>query len=201
MEAKRFFLGITGASGAPYGVRVLRALADLGHEIDLAITDAGFKVIGYECGVSLNREKPDLRPLLGEKAASRVHWYPNDAIESPPSSGTFKQGGALIVPCSMGTMGRVAAGFSSCLIERCADVALKERRPLVIVPRETPLNAIHLRNMLRLSRAGTVILPAMPGFYHRPKKIEDLVDHVAAKALDALGVSHSLIPRWGSEES
>ncbi len=201
MEAKRFFLGITGASGAPYGVRVLRALADLGHEIDLAITDAGFKVIGYECGVSLNREKPDLRPLLGENAASRVRWYPNDAIESPPSSGTFKQGGALIVPCSMGTMGRVAAGFSSCLIERCADVALKERRPLVIVPRETPLNAIHLRNMLRLSRAGTVILPAMPGFYHRPKKIEDLVDHVAAKALDALGVSHSLIPRWGSEES
>lgn len=197
-KGKRFFVGITGASGAPYAVRCLKALTDLGHQIDVAITDAGFKVIAAECGVQLDRTKPDFRDLLGEKAAKQIRWFPNDAIESPPSSGTFRQGGAMIIPCSMGTLGRIAAGFSSCLVERCADVAMKERRPLVIVPRETPLNAIHLRNMLRLARAGACILPAMPGFYHKPKEIGDLVDHVVTKALDALGVEHALIRRWGS---
>lgn len=195
---KRFFLGITGASGAPYAMRCLQALAEMGHAVDVAITDAGFKVIATECGVKLDAKKPDFRALLGEKAAVRIRWFPNDAIESPPSSGTFKQGGAIVIPCSMGTLGRVAAGFSSCLVERCADVALKEKRPLVLVPRETPLNAIHLRNMLRLARAGATILPAMPGFYHKPKRIEDLVDHVVTKALDALGLDASLIRRWGS---
>ena len=199
MEARRFFVGITGASGAPYGVRCLRALGELGYEVDLAISAAGFKVIRHECGVALEAEKPDLRPLVGERAATRIRWHPNEAIEAPPSSGTFRQGGALIVPCSMGTLARVAAGFSSCLVERCADVALKERRPLVLVPRETPLNPIHLRNMLRLARAGATILPAMPGFYHRPERLADLVDHVVAKVLDALQVEHSLIARWGSE--
>lgn len=198
MAGKRFFLGITGASGAPYAVRCLRALGEMGHEIDVAITDAGFKVIATECGVKLSSKKPDFRPLVGEKSAARIRWFPNDAIESPPSSGTFKQGGAIIIPCSMGTLGRVAAGFSSCLVERCADVALKEKRTLVIVPRETPLNAIHLRNMLRLARAGATILPAMPGFYHKPKEVSDLVDHVVTKVLDAVGLEASLIRRWGS---
>src|SRR5690606_23191686 len=118
-----------------------------------------------------------------------------DAVEAPPSSGTSLTGGVILCPCSMGTVARVAAGLSSNLIERAADVALKEARPLVIVPRETPLSALHLLNLLKLARLGAAILPAMPGFYHRPETIDDLVRHVVGKVLDRLGVEHQGV-RW-----
>jgi 4-hydroxy-3-polyprenylbenzoate decarboxylase len=128
-----------------------------------------------------------------------VRAFPSEAVEAPPSSGTSLTGGVVLCPCSMGTLARVSVGFSSNLVERAADVAIKEGRRLILVPRETPLSEIHLENMLRLSRMGAVILPAMPGFYHRPESIDDLVDHVVGKILDRLGVEHAVGARWKGE--
>src|SRR5204863_1005772 len=133
---------------------------------------------------------------LGRSYARSLRAYPSDAIDAPPSSGTALTGGVLVCPCSMGTLARISVGFSSNLVERAADVALKEGRKLILVPRETPLSPVHLENMLRLSRLGAVILPAMPGFYHRPKEIGDLVHHVVGKVLDRLGVEHAVGARW-----
>jgi 4-hydroxy-3-polyprenylbenzoate decarboxylase len=196
----RFFLGITGASGHAYADALLRALTAAGHEVDLSITAAGAKVLRHELGVEAGERGELLAEALpgwiGASAARAVRAFPGDAIEAPPSSGTSLGGGAILCPCSMGTLARVAAGFSSNLVERAADVALKEGRKLVLVPRETPLSAIHLENLLRLAQLGAVVLPAMPGFYHRPKTVADLVDHVVGKVLDRLGVEHALGARW-----
>jgi 4-hydroxy-3-polyprenylbenzoate decarboxylase len=196
----RFFVGITGASGHAYAARLVRALAESGHEVDLSVTEAGAKVLRHELGVDAGargeRLSEALEGWLGARAARSIRAYPSDAIEAPPSSGTALVGGAILCPCSMGTLARVAAGFSSNLVERAADVALKEGRKLVLVPRETPLSPIHLENLLRLARLGAVVLPAMPGFYHRPQTVEDLVDHVVGKILDRLGVEHALGRRW-----
>ncbi|MAF66601.1 MAG: aromatic acid decarboxylase [Planctomycetes bacterium] len=196
----RFFIGITGASGHAYTEVVVRALVAAGHEVDLALTVAGSKVLRHELGVDagaggehLARE---LEPWLGEEVARSVRAFAADAIEAPPSSGTALTAACILCPCSMGTLARVAAGFSSNLVERVADVALKEGRRLVIVPRETPLSVVHLENMARLARLGAVILPAMPGFYHRPRTLDDLVAHLAGKILDRLGVEHALGARW-----
>jgi 4-hydroxy-3-polyprenylbenzoate decarboxylase len=125
-----------------------------------------------------------------------VRSFASGAIEAPPSSGTALTGGVIVCPCSMGTLSRISVGFSSNLIERAADVALKEGKRLVLVPRETPLSTVHLENLLRMSRLGAAILPAMPGFYHRPRTLEDLVDHVVGKILDRLGVEHQVGARW-----
>ena len=196
----RFFLGITGASGHRYAERLLAALVDAGHEVDVAITEAGVKVMRHELdadpGAHGERVVAALERRLGRPLAGAVRGFRSDAVEAPPSSGTSLVGGAILCPCSMGTLARVAAGFSSNLVERAADVALKEGRPLVLVPRETPLSAIHLENLLRLARLGAVVLPAMPGFYHRPERVEDLVDHVVGKVLDRLRVEHAVGARW-----
>ncbi len=196
----RFFLGITGANGHAYAELLLRSLVAAGHEVDLALTDAGVKVLEHELGVRAGaggRELPErLGEWLGAEVAAHVRAFGADAIEAPPSSGTSLTGGVIVCPCSMGTLARVAAGFSSNLVERAADVALKEGRPLVIVPRETPLSVIHLENLLGLARLGAIVLPAMPGFYHRPRTMEDLVAHVVGKVLDRLGVEHALTRRW-----
>lgn len=196
----RFFLGITGASGHAYAEGLLRALVAGGHEVDVSVTEAGAKVLRHELGVDAGargeRLAEALPRWLGAEAARAVRAFPSDAVEAPPSSGTSPSGGAVLCPCSMGTLARVAAGFSSNLVERAADVALKEGRALVLVPRETPLSALHLENLLRLAHLGAVILPAMPGFYHRPRRLEDLVDHVVGKVLDRLGVEHSIGARW-----
>jgi 4-hydroxybenzoate polyprenyltransferase len=168
----RFFVGITGASGHAYAAGLLRALAGSGHEVDVSVTEAGAKVLRHELGVDAGargeRLAEALPAWLGPAVARSVRAFASDAIDAPPSSGTALSGGAVLCPCSMGTLARVAAGFSSNLVERAADVALKEGRKLVVVPRETPLSEIHLENMLRLARLGAVVLPAMPGFYHRP---------------------------------
>lgn len=197
----RFFLGITGASGHAYAEALLKALVRAGHEVDLSITEAGAKVLRHELGLDAGARGERLAELLpgwiGGREARSVRAFPCDAIEAPASSGTALTGGVIVCPCSMGTLARVSVGFSSNLVERAADVALKEGRRLVLVPRETPLSQVHLENLLRLSRLGAVVLPAMPGFYHRPRTLEDLVAHVTGKILDRLGVEHALTPRWG----
>lgn len=196
----RYFVGMTGASGQLYGERLVRALVAAGHEVDLALSPAATKVFPHELGhtVGKNGEKLGARlpAWLGEETAAHVRAFRCDAIEAPASSGTSGIRAVILCPCSMGTLARVAAGYSSNLVERAADVALKERRDLVLVPRETPFSEIHLENLLRLRRLGAVVLPAMPGFYHLPRSIEDLVDHVVGKVLDALRIDHSVGARW-----
>jgi len=200
----RYFLGITGASGHAYAEALVKALVHAGHELDLCVTPAGAKVLRHELGVESGEGGRDLARALpgwfGPALARSLRAFPADAIEAPPSSGTALSGGVIVCPCSMGTLARVRAGFSSNLVERAADVALKEGRRLVLVPRETPLSEIHLENLLALARMGAVVLPAMPGFYHRPETLEDLVAHLVGKILDRLGVEHAGA-RWkGTEE-
>ena len=199
----RFFVGITGASGHVYATRLVQALVEGGHGVDLSITAAGCKVLRHELGVEAGdggeRLGESLPQWLGAEFARDVRVFPSDAVEAPPSSGTALTGGVILCPCSMGTLARVASGFSSNLVERAADVALKEGRTLIVVPRETPLSQIHLENMLRLSRLGAVVLPAAPGFYHHPRSVNDLVDHVVGKVLDRLRVEHGRGARWGAE--
>lgn len=200
----RYFVGLTGASGHRYAQGLVRALAAAGHDVDIAVTAAGVKVLRHELSIDAGpageRLGACLEAFAGREHAPRLRAFRADAIEAPPSSGTALTGGVILCPCSMGTLARVAAGFSSNLVERAADVALKEGRPLVVVPRETPLSALHLLNLLRLARLGAAILPAMPGFYHRPQTIDDLVDHVVGKILDRLGVEHAG-RRWsGTDE-
>ena len=196
----RYFVGITGASGHVYAQGLIRALVGAGHEVDVSITEAGVKVLRHELGVEAGARGEHLSDALpswlGSTIAAHVRAFQSSAIEAPPSSGTALTGGAIVCPCSMGTLARVSVGFSSNLVERAADVALKERRTLVLVPREAPYSSLHLENMLRLSRMGAVILPASPGFYHRPRSMEDLVEHVVGKILDTLRVEHSVGARW-----
>lgn len=195
----RYFVGLTGASGHRYAQRLVRALLASGHEVDLALTGAGAKVLRHELGIEADPVaglSPEaLQAFAGPEAGGRVRCFASDEVEAPPSSGTALTGGVLLVPCSMGTLARVASGFSSNLVERAADVALKEGRPLVVVPRETPLSELHLENLLRLARMGAIVLPAMPGFYHHPREVDDLVDHVVGKILDRLDVEHAGV-RW-----
>jgi flavin prenyltransferase len=196
----RFFVGITGASGHIYAQALIRALVACDQEVDVSITPAGCKVLRHEQGIDAGSAGEGLAQALpawlGATAAAGVRAFPSESVEAPPSSGTALTGGVILCPCSMGTLARVSAGFSSNLVERAADVALKERRPLLLVPRESPYSAIHLENMLRLTRLGALILPASPGFYHRPASIDDLVAHLVGKMLDALRVPHQVARRW-----
>ncbi|HEY3258127.1 MAG TPA: flavin prenyltransferase UbiX [Gemmatimonadaceae bacterium] len=186
--------GITGASGAPYGVRLLQQLVAAEHPVSLIVSSHGLRLLETETKI---KSLDDLRDAVGGKGwDAHVKTYANEDRGAPPASGSALSAGMVICPCSMGTLSAISVGASRSLIERAADVALKERRKLVLVPRETPLSAIHLQNMLRLSRAGAVVLPAAPGFYHRPEKISDLVDFVVARVMDQLGVTHALGKRW-----
>ncbi len=201
---ERIFLGLTGASGHLYAERLVRALVAAGRGVELCATGAGRKVLRHELGVELPPPPFESRPRalrawLGDEVAEAVRLYAEDAVEAPASSGTAGVRAVVLCPCSMGTLARVSVGFSSNLVERAADVALKERRCLILVPRETPLSAIHLENQLRLVRMGAVVLPAAPGFYHRPSSVADLVDHVVGKILDTLGIEHDVGARWTGE--
>jgi flavin prenyltransferase len=190
-------VAITGASGAPYAVRLLQALVERGQRVSLIVSDHGVRLLQTETDV------PSIDALREYVGAARwdavVRVYDDRDRGAAPASGSALSAGMVICPCSMGTISAVAVGASRSLVERAADVTLKERRRLVLVPRESPYSAIHLENMLSLTRAGAVILPASPGFYHRPRTIDDLVDFVVARVLDQLGVEQSLVPRWGSE--
>ena len=186
--------GITGASGAPYAVRLLEQLLIAEKKISLIISSYGMRLLSTETDIA---SADDLRARVGAKPWDKfVTLFKNDDRGAAPASGSAKSAGMVVCPCSMGTLSAISVGASRSLIERAADVTLKERRKLILMPRETPLSAIHLGNMLRLARAGAVILPASPGFYNRPKKIEDAVDFVVARILDQLGVENSLAQRW-----
>lgn len=192
-------VAITGASGARYGLRVLEALHAAGIGLSVAVSRGGARVLEIEEGVRVDPDSPDAAALLRVRrgrGAPPVRTLALDDIAAAVCSGTHEVGGMIVVPCSMGTLSRIAHGNSGNVIERAADVMLKEGRPLVLVPREAPLSRIHLENMLRAHDAGAAIVPASPGFYHRPKSVEDLVDQVVTKALDRLGVRLDLIRRW-----
>jgi len=195
----KLVVGITGASGAIYGLRLVEELLRGGKQVTLLLTNAGRQVLAYETGLKLE-EQPEqcLAQLRGRfHVGEQLGHYALNDFFAPIASGSSAPEAVVICPCSMGTAGRIAAGLSDNLLERVADVVLKERRPLLLVPRETPFNQIHLENLLRLSRAGAQILPAMPGFYQQPQTVADLVDFVVGKVLDQLGVEHQLFKRWG----
>ncbi len=197
-------VGITGASGTIYALRTLQLLAasDVVETVNLIMSGTAATVAQVELGVNLkdpNTEK--INEWLGLPSDSKlIRFWRLDNLAAKPSSGSNKQAGMIIVPCSMGTLGAIASGAGTNLIHRAADVCLKERRKLVIVPRETPYNAIHLENMLRLSRAGAFIMPASPGYYHRPSCIEELVDHFCFRILDQFDIPHSRKTQWTGDE-
>ncbi|HEY3226519.1 MAG TPA: flavin prenyltransferase UbiX [Planctomycetota bacterium] len=198
MGTRRFVLALTGASGSAYGRRLLECLAGTGAEVHLTVSEAAAKVAAHELGL---RFDPDdgpaaLRALLGHEPANVV-CHSNRDFEVPVASGSFRHDGMAIVPCSMGTLGRIAHGASTNLVERAADVCLKERRKLILVPRETPYSTIHLENMLRLSQAGAIILPASPGLYAESGSVDQLVDFIVSRVLDHLGVENNLMQRYG----
>ena len=192
------FLGITGASGAPYAARLLDALLAADVEVGLCASSAGLEVVATELygDPDLDRDEV-LRRFVGDRAGVTVH-APND-WRAPYASGSAKVDAYVICPCSMGTAGTIASGTMSNLIHRAASVAIKEGRKLIVVPRETPLSDIHLENLLRLRRAGAVVLMAAPGFYNAPRSIDDLIEFVVGRCLDQLEIENTLTKRWGQE--
>jgi 4-hydroxy-3-polyprenylbenzoate decarboxylase len=191
------FLGITGASGAPYTARLLEALAAADCEIGVCASSAGIEVLGTELFGDPTLPRDETLARLLEHANGSAQIYDPQDWGAPYASGSAKVDAYVICPCSMGTLGTVASGAMQNLIHRAASVALKEDRRLVLMPRETPLSSIHLRNMLTLREAGATILFLAPGFYHGAETVENLVDFVVARALDQLGLEHALTPRWG----
>ena len=201
MKPRHFALAITGASGSIYGLRAARELLSAGMKLSLIITSAGFAVMKEECGIDWSSAGTGMAEELRRyfrDFGERLSFYAEDDLFAPIASGSSAPDAMIVVPCSMGTLSRVSSGNSGNLLERAADVMLKEGRPLVLVPRETPFNAIHLEHMLKLARLGVKIVPAMPGFYHKPETVDDLVDFVVGKVLDSVGVEHALFRRWGS---
>ncbi|MGE5703479.1 MAG: UbiX family flavin prenyltransferase [Clostridia bacterium] len=196
-QTKNLTVGITGASGAIYGIRLVQELLKGGHTVHLMITEAGWQVFSDE----LDFDTSDRERLLADKLQmdhpGRLHYWTLRDFSCPAASGSHRGDGMVIIPCSMGTLSGIANGASGNLLERVADVMLKEGRKLILVPRETPLNAIHLENMLKLSQLGAKILPAMPGYYQKPKTLEDIVNFIVGKTMDALDIPHSLFRRWG----
>jgi 4-hydroxy-3-polyprenylbenzoate decarboxylase len=192
----RVFLGITGASGAPYAARLLEALDGAGCEVGLSVSSSGIEVLATELYGQPDLQRGEvLERFVG--ARERVTVYEPDDWRAPYASGSARVDGYAVCPCSMATAGTIAAGAMDNLIHRAASVALKEGRRLVLMPRETPLSTIHLESLMRLRTAGAVILFLAPGFYHGPKTIEDLVDFVVARCLDQLGIENTLVERWG----
>ena len=191
---RKVFLGVSGASGACYAVACLRMLVEAGVEVDLVYSDAARRVLLEELDLLLEDDPSILLPAGTSKVQVRL-WSHRD-IGAPPASGTAIGEAVLLVPCSLSTLSGIAHGSAANLIERAAQVALKEGRRLVVVPRETPLSRLHLDNLSRLAWAGATILPAAPGFYHRPQTIEQLVDHLCAKILGCCGIAQDRIPAW-----
>lgn len=189
------FVGVSGASGAPYAVRVVRALAAAGCELQLSISESGVLVLRHELELRSTGRDAVTTEFL-ERAGATAQVFAPDDLGALPASGSSGPEAAVIVPCSMSTAAHIALGATTTLMHRAADVVLKEGRRLVVVPRETPLTRIHLRRLLELAEAGAVVLPAAPGFYSRPRTLEDAVDHVAGKVLSALGFEQDLFPAW-----
>jgi flavin prenyltransferase len=192
-------VAITGASGAPYAVRLLEQLVAAERGLQLIVSGHGLRLLQTEMAID---SIAALRMRVGAEAWDRhVTVFDDNDRGAGPASGSALNAGMVICPCSMGTLSAIAVGASRSLVERAADVALKERRPLLLIQRETPLSAIHLENMLRVTRAGAIVMPASPGFYHRPASVDDLVNFIVARVLDHLGVPQGLVERWGSDEA
>jgi flavin prenyltransferase len=191
------FLGITGASGAPYAARLLERLAAADATVGVSASNAGIEVLATELHGDASLPRDEVLARLVEPLGADVTVYDPVDWKAPYASGSARVDAYVICPCSMGTLASVAAGAMANLIHRAASVALKEERKLVLVPRETPLSSIHLENMLRLRNAGATIVFAAPGFYHGPESIDDLVDFVVQRILDQLGVEHAAARRWG----
>lgn len=201
-QTTRWVIGVTGASGIRYALRLIEVLSLVGVEQHVVFSDAALRVWHDEEGVGVSHA--NLQQALlpeGRPATAAIHCYNPRDIGASIASGSFQAQGMVICPCSMGTLGAVAHGLSQNLVQRAADVTLKERRRLIIVPRETPLSAIHLENMLTLARCGAAVVPAMPGFYHRPQTLQELIDMQVMKVLDQMGISSELVPRWTGKKA
>ncbi|MBI2413841.1 MAG: UbiX family flavin prenyltransferase [Deltaproteobacteria bacterium] len=196
-----YLVAITGASGALYGVRLISELLKRGDDCELIVSPSGFLLLKEELGIGPEKVVESIKARAVKSAGAKklkgsLKLLPYDDLAASAASGSALKKTMIICPCSMGTLARIAAGISGNLIERAADCVLKERGALVLVPRETPLSSIHLENMLKLSRAGAVILPAMPAFYQKPATIDDMADFIVGKVLDVLGIENSLYKRW-----
>ncbi|WP_027417487.1 UbiX family flavin prenyltransferase [Aneurinibacillus terranovensis] len=189
-------VGITGASGAIYGVRLTQELLKHDYKVHLIITEAGWQVFHEELGWDTTDREKILRTRFNP-AGGELHYHTLRDFTAPVASGSYRADGMVVIPCSMGTLSGIAHGASGNLLERTADVMLKEGKKLVIVPRETPLHSVQIENMLRLSQLGARIVPAMPGYYHKPQTMDDLINFVVGKVLDTLDVPHDLFRRWG----
>ena len=203
VNKRRITVAITGASGSVYGLRLLQCLIQSGQQIYLLISDAGQLVIPLETELKLPDNIQGTTDYLSAHygaADGQLQMFARDDWSAPVASGSNAPDTMVVAPCSTGTLSAIATGASNNLIERAADVMLKERRKLILLVRETPLSAIHLENMLKLSRLGVQIMPASPGFYHRPEQISELVDFIVARLLDQLGVKNALVSRWGAAE-
>jgi 4-hydroxy-3-polyprenylbenzoate decarboxylase len=202
----RFVVGIAGASGAPYTKRVLQGLLSQGHEVKCVISDAGRRVLEVEEHILLTgnteTDKPDLLSWLQlPERADQLEMLHHKDVAASIASGSYPVDGMVVVPCSGGTLAKIAHGVSTGLLERAADVCLKERRKLILVTRESPLSLIHLRNMTAVTEAGAIVLPGSPGFYHNPTSVQDLVDMIAGRILSHLGVESNMFKEWTGQES
>lgn len=200
MSQPRWIIGVSGASGAPYARRLLELLVMRGCPLEVVVTRAGAAILLEELGVTVSPENPlpGIESMLGRRIEN-THGHAWNDIGASISSGSYPVRGMVVCPCSAGTLGAIAAGISSDLLQRAADVQLKERRPLLLVTREMPLSAIHLENMLRVTRAGATVMPASPGFYHRPTGVNDLVDFVVHRVLDQMGLPDPSAARWRAD--
>lgn len=195
-----YIIGITGASGVVYGVRLLDYLSAKGHKIYLSITKEGLLIIKDEVGLDLSGSETEVNKKLKryfKVSGEAISYFSEDNLSSPVASGSVKIDGMIVAPCSMKALSGIANGFSSNLIERAADVTLKEKRLLIAVPRETPLNSIHLDNMLKLSKMGVHIVPPSPAFYNHPRSVDDMVDFIVGRILDCMNIENNLYKRWG----
>jgi len=197
---KTITLALTGASGMPYGMRLLECLLSSGQRVHLVYSQAAQVVAKQEMNLVLPNRPQDAERALNERlgqCGGELHVFGRDDWYAPMASGSNPGDAMVICPCTMGTLGKIAAGISDDLIARAADVMLKEKRTLILAPREMPFSVIHLENMLKLARAGAVIMSPNPGFYYQPESVQDMVDFVVARILDHLGVANTLLPRWG----
>jgi 4-hydroxy-3-polyprenylbenzoate decarboxylase len=201
MAANDLVLAFTGASGAPYGVRLLEVFLESGRTVHLTISPAAVQVLEHELDRRVKLDQFNLHDLLVETAAlassGQVQYHHYQDFSAGIASGSFLTAGMVICPCSMGTAGAIANGLSQNLIHRAAEVHLKERRKLILVPRETPIGSIQLRNLAQCAESGAIILPAMPAFYTRPRSLADILDFIAGRICDQLGIEHQLMRRWG----
>ena len=200
----RITLALTGASGMAYGLRLLECLLRAGCQVDLLISQAARIVAKQELDLQLPAGNTEVAAFFdahfGAQGGGRLTAYGKEEWFAPAASGSNPAAAMVVCPCTMGTLAAIAQGLADNLIERAADVMLKEKRPLILVPRETPFSLVHLRNMTSLAEAGATILPANPGFYHRPESVEQVVDFIVARVLDHLGIAHDLLRPWGAHE-